>query len=132
MTIQTRSDQNKNASHGEKDLIHFDVFQRQSRMIAFFYLLLCLMTTFKLSLSGKSKSLLFNLTHKYYFKGTPKQNSSIVEGIVSNRNGFRDICVDLSSFNTECRYKHCDTLEQYRSIHGCYIADIMRQNNLPV
>ena len=33
--------------------------------------------------------------------------------------GPKTKCVDLSSFNAECRSKHCDTTEQYRSIDGC-------------
>ena len=53
------------------------------------------------------------------FLGPTKANSSIGDEIFSDRNGFRDICVDLFSFNAECHYKHCDTTEQYRSIDGC-------------
>ena len=55
----------------------------------------------------------------HIFLESTTQNDTNREGKVSDRNGFRDICVDLSSFNAECRYKHCDTTEQYREIDGC-------------
>lgn len=104
---------------GANSLIHFYVFHRQFRMAIFqLNVLLCLLTISKLALSGKVKDLK-NFSTTVLFLGSVAQNSSIEENIISNRNSFRDICTDLSSFNTECRYKHCNPAEKYRSIDGC-------------
>ena len=92
--------------------------------------LLCILSTQNLVLLGRYPFLIekaefylnpvtIDLPTISAFQGSPQPNKTDGEDGTLNRNTFKDICVDLSSFNTECRYKHCDTTEQYREIDGC-------------
>ena len=74
-------------------------------------------STLQLAFSGK-RAFLNQVRKKWYIPGTPRDNRTVGEEDL-NRNAFKDICVDLSSYNTGCRFKHCDTTEQFRSIDGC-------------